>query len=194
MLDLQGGESMNTEIWLLSAIIVILVLFVVYWVLQERYRKRQQEQWENEVYDLYEKLLKKMDQLSSQLMQKMSEESNRLDENTQKRHNYLKKTYNDIADRLDLVEQTEKRTKDLYYQMERSHTRLSELAALMPKAQQATDKEQEAAPLTPAMDEEVSKVLHYYRQGMTVEEIAQKLGRAIPEIQLTLHIFADQLQ
>ncbi len=185
---------MNIEVWLLSFIIVIIAVLGIYLFAQDRERKRRQEHWENEVYELYEKLQKKIDHMTSQLLQKQSDEINRLDENTQKRHNYLKKSYNDIADRLDIVEQTEKRTKDLYQQMERNYTKLNELIALMPRSSQLTDKEKGNTPSTPPMDEEVMSVLQYYQQGMTVEEIAQKLGRAIPEIQLTLHIFADQLQ
>lgn len=161
-------------------------------VLYERERKRKQEMWEIEVYDLIEKLQKKIEHMSAQLSNKLSEELGRVDENTQKRHNYLKKSFNEIADRMDIVEQTEKGVKDLYYQNERTYSKLTELVALMPKSIVPSDQDNDSSDQSPAMDEEVSKIIQLYNQGMRVEEIAQKLGRAIPEIQLTLHIFADK--
>lgn len=192
---------MSMEIWLLIGIAGILVFMIVFYIINDREKQRRQEQWEHEVHVQYDRLQHKIDLLNTQLLNKLNEDIERLDENTQKRHNYLKKSFNDIADRLDLVEQIDKRNKDLYYQLERLHTTFGELIALMPKSVQPTNDHLESTSKnTPAnknitpepVDEEVQKVLQYHRQGMSVEEIAQKLGRAIPEVQLALHIFTSQ--
>lgn len=192
---------MSMEIWLLIGIAGILVFMIVFYIINDREKQRRQEQWEHEVHVQYDRLQHKIDLLNTQFLNKLNEDIERLDENTQKRHNYLKKSFNDIADRLDLVEQIDKRNKDLYYQLERLHTTFGELIALMPKSVQPTNDHLESTSKnTPAnknitpepVDEEVQKVLQYHRQGMSVEEIAQKLGRAIPEVQLALHIFTSQ--
>lgn len=184
---------MSIEIGLLIVIILALIGLVTYMIVLERERKRRQDLWEIEVYDLIDKGLKKLDLLQGQVSKTLVEELVRVDENMQKRHNYLKKSYNDLADRIDVVEQTNKGVKDLYYQFERIHSVVNEVVALMPKTPASAD-EQENEPDTQVqvLDEDVAMVLQMYRQGMAVEDIAQALSKAVPEIQLTLHIFSEQ--
>lgn len=188
-----GGKYMSIEIGLLIVIILALIGLVTYMIVLERERKRRQDLWEIEVYDLIDKGLKKLDLLQGQVSKTLVEELVRVDENMQKRHNYLKKSYNDLADRIDVVEQTNKGVKDLYYQFERIHSVVNEVVALMPKTPASAD-EQENEPDTQVqvLDEDVAMVLQMYRQGMAVEDIAQALSKAVPEIQLTLHIFSEQ--
>lgn len=183
---------MTWEIGLICAILIALVMLTIAFIIREREHKRRQEQWENDVYDLHDKLLKRLDHISSQVVQTIDEENNRLDENMQKRHHYLKKSFNDIADRLDMIEQLDKRTKDLHIQTDRTNQLIHELIAYMPKSSLASKEEMEENHTPLPMDEDVAKVIHYYQQGVSVEQIAQQMGRAIPEIQLILHIFAGK--
>lgn len=186
---------MSIEFWLLIGIITIIIFAVIAFVWYEREQRRKQELWEIELYDLIAKVQKKVDQLTGQISYKITEEFSRVDENTQKRHNYLKKSFNEIADRLDILEQTEKGVKDLYYQFERSYSKLTDILGLMPKSIQPAQQEEQpstANPFVPVMDEEVSKMLQLYSQGMSAEQIAQNLGKAIPEVQLALHLFTSR--
>lgn len=183
---------MNFEEMLLFTVIALNVLLFGYiWFLNYR-RKKEQKLWEDEVYELYDKVRKKLEQMEQVHMKKVSEEVNRVDENMQRRHNYLKKSYNDIADRLDIIEKMEKNVKDLYYQYEKSNAKLSELIALMPKSVKVDEKDQEVSETTvPILDEEVMEVVKLHQQGLTPDEIARQLGKAIPEVQLMLQIFSN---
>lgn len=185
---------MSLEAILLSVVIVLLVLLFGYIWLLDRNRRKQQEQWEDEVYELFDKVRKKLEHMDEVHIKKITEEMNRVDDNMQRRHNYLKKSYNDIADRLDTIEKMEKGVKDLYYQYEKSNARLNEIVALLPKSAKGEDNSQdEAESNVTVLDEDVVKVLKLYEQGVSVEEIARQLGRAIPEIQLMIQIFANNL-
>lgn len=183
---------MGTEKLLLLIVIGLIILLFVYITYVDRNRKKEQELWEDEVYELYDKIRKRLDQMEQIHMKKVNEEISRIDENMQRRHNYLKKSFNDIADRLDIIEKMEKNVKDLYYQYEKSNTKLSELIALLPKSNKLEEQEQTEPDTTvPVLDEDVLQVIKLYQQGLSPEEIARQLGKAIPEIQLMIQIFAN---
>jgi len=160
-------------IWIGLIILNFIILLLI--ILIERARRRRQEEWENQVYNIFEKAIHRMEQTSSLLSTKISDEVKRIDENAQKRHNYLKKSYNDIADQLDLASQIDKRLRDIQHQLDRYIL-----------------KNTTEQPPLPQLDPEVQAVLDLNRLGVPDEEIAKKLGKAIPEVRLILHLFAEQ--
>jgi uncharacterized protein YoxC len=185
----KGESIMKLESIVLLVTQVILIFGLIYLLFLIKGQKKRVEEWEEQVFDLYEKLKKQVERTTSHLIE-LHEVVNKVDENGQKRHNHLKKSFNEIADRMDILEETNKKVKDIYFQLERYNNKLDELKAYIPKADSVRTSPNpiQSKPLNP----EVQEVLDLHQQGFTPESIARKLGRAVSEIEMVLHIFQNR--